>query len=319
MSAQYEGTKYVWKARVQMGKLNPSDGMCLNILNLAGRNGDALLATSALRTLSLRKTALSSYHYEALLEAYSRNGDLETSFRILNIMSKAGLEPDTSNTRPLFMYLTQSSNHEEARRKTMDGWETLQRMHAGGRSIPPAAVNVLLEAVITTCSFTEALNLYKQVHTIVESGPNAETFNVLLRALSRNNQRDDATKQPKPSAMFLVSEMRALKIKPDQLTYDRLILICLMEDDYSSAFRYLEEMEEVGKTRGESDWWMRAGTAAAMVRRCILNRDERAWQILKEWENRGVGQGGWRSVRKWAEQYWTASREENGLGHTYTT
>lgn len=297
----------MWKARVQMGKLNPSDGMCLNILNLAGRNGDALLATSALRTLSLRKTALSTYHYEALLEAYSRSGDLETAFRILNIMAKAGIEPNTSNTRPLFMYLTEGSNREEGRRRTMKGWDALQRMRNGGRVIPPAAVNVLLEAAITTCSFTEALNMYKQIHTIVDSGPNAETFNVMLRALSRNHERDDTTKQPKPSAMFLVSEMRALKIKPDRLTYDRLILICLMEDDYSYAFRYLEEMQEVGRARGEPDWWMRAGTAAAMVRRCILDRDERAWDILNEWESRGVGQGGWKSARKWAEQYWNGA------------
>ena len=294
-----------------MGKLNPSDGMCLSILNLAGRNGDALLATSALRFLSLRKTALSVHHYEALLEAYSRSGDLETAFRILNIMSKAGLEPDTSNTRPLFMYLTQGLNAEEGRQKTIKGWKTLQRMHDEGRVIPPAAINVLLEAVITTCSFTEALNMYKQLHTIVDSGPNAETFNVMLRALSRNNQRDDVSRQSKPSAMFLVSEMRALKIKPDRLIYDRLILICLMEDDYSYAFRYLEEMQEVGRTRGEPDWWMRGGTAAAMVRRCVLDHDERAWDILKEWETRGIGQGGWRNVRKWAEQYWMESLSDN--------
>ncbi|KAG9242376.1 hypothetical protein BJ878DRAFT_464495 [Calycina marina] len=300
------GTKYIWKARIQMGKLNPTDGMCLNVLNLAGRHGDPLLATAALRTLSTRKTTLLVYHYEALLEAYTKTGDLSTVFRILSIMSKAGLEPDSQNTRAIFTHLTKGST-VEGRRRSVDGWNTLKRMHEEGRAVPPAAINVLLEAVITTCSFTEALSMYKQLHTVIESGPNAETFNILLRALS--NPRMPDTNEHKPSAMFLVSEMRALKIKPNRLTYDRLILICLMETDYSWAFRYLQEMQHVGHTRGEHDWWMRPGTAAAMVRRCVGDRDERIWDIIAGMEARQFSNSN--RMRIWAKHNWPPAPENS--------
>ena len=87
--------------------------------------------------------------------------------------------------------------------------------------------------------------------------------------------------------MILATELRDLKLAPNALTYDRLIRICLQEEDYEDAFRYLEEMEEVGKKSVEK-WWMRSGTANEMVLVCARRGDERARVIVKEMERRGV-------------------------------
>jgi pentatricopeptide repeat protein len=274
----------------------------LSTLNLAARYSDPILATSCIRILSTRQSALSAYHYEALLTAYVGAEDLNTSFRILNIMSKAGLILDSSTTRPLFLYLTSS------RTLPLHAWTILTSLHEAGHKIPIAAVNVVLESLTILEQLDQALNIYKQLHNICAGGPNTETFNTLLQGISKKEKKKD-------QAMFLASEMAALGVKADQLTYDRLILSCLREDDYEDAFRYLEEMIMVGQNKENEDgtrgWWMRGGTAAAMVRRCILAGDERAWTLLSEMAAKNMGNS---KLRSWADETWKA-REGGVQGH----
>jgi pentatricopeptide repeat protein len=259
--------------------MNPSDSMCLSTLNLAARYSDPPLATSCIRILSNRQAALSPYHYEALLAAYVGVQDLRTAFRILSIMRKAGVVPDASTTRPLFLYLTSSAT------LPLQAWDILKNHHEAGHAIPIAAVNVILESLNSIGDVDEAVRIYKQLHNVCEDGPNTETFNTLLQGISKQNKKKDL-------AMFLAAEMAALGIKPDRLTYDRLILSCLQEHDYEDAFRYLEEMIGVGQGKetedGKKGWWMRNGTAAGLVRRCILAKDERAWDLLAEMKERGI-------------------------------
>jgi pentatricopeptide repeat protein len=277
--------------------LTPSDGICLSALNLAGRYSDPVLATSCIRILSSRQTALSAYHYEALLTAYVGAEDLNTSFRILTIMSKAGLVPDSSTTRPLFLYLTSSAA------LPLHAWTILTSLHEAGHIIPIAAVNVILESLTILDQLDKAVDSYKQLHNICTDGPNTETFNSLLQGVARKEKRKD-------QAMFLAAEMAALGVKADQLTYDRLILACLREDDYEDAFRYLEEMIVVGQDKENEDgtrgWWMRGGTAGALVRRCIVAGDERAWDLLSEMARKNMGNS---KLRAWADETWKARKD----------
>ena len=76
--------------------------------------------------------------------------------------------------------------------------------------------------------------------------------------------------------------MVALKIPPDALTYDRLILVCLSsETNIDDALRYLEEMKSFG-------WWPRYGTYMFLVRRACEDGDERVWKLVDELRDRGV-------------------------------
>jgi pentatricopeptide repeat protein len=287
---QYAGTKFVWKARIQTSQLVPSDGICVSALNLAAREGDPGLATSAIRILAARRSALSPFHYEALLTAYTEAQDAKTAFRILTIMAKAGLEPDSSTTRPLFLYLKQNNNLPDK------AWQQLKSLHHDGHVIPAAAVNVVIEATLHAGSFGQAVDLYKELHTICGSGPNTETFNILLQGATRMST--------KPMAMFFASEMRALRVKPDRLTYDRLILVCAKEKDYEDAFSYLEEMKTLGADKmedGHKGWWMRGGTATRLVQRCTEAGDARVWHLLDVMERRDLDQG---KLRKWVENNW---------------
>jgi tetratricopeptide (TPR) repeat protein len=204
---------------------------------------------------------------------------MHTAFRVLGIMTTAGFEPDSGTTRPLFSHLTSADGRPHS------AWEILRTHFEDGHLIPTAAINVIIEAYIRLENFEQAINVYKELHTVCETGPNIETINVLLQGAER--------RKAKETAMFLASEMVALGIKPNLLTYDRLIMVCLHEQDYEDAFNYLEEMVEVGKNQyqdtGRKGWWMRKGTAFAMIQKCAASSsDPRGISILEEAVQRGV-------------------------------
>lgn len=48
----YTGITYIWEKMVAPGRLNPSDGVVLHVLNSASRQGDVGLATSAMQLLT---------------------------------------------------------------------------------------------------------------------------------------------------------------------------------------------------------------------------------------------------------------------------
>ncbi|KAM0156616.1 hypothetical protein ACHAQE_005182 [Botrytis cinerea] len=300
-SLHYEGTSYIWRLLVETSEMNPADGTCTAVLNCAARHADPNLATSAIGLLSKRSTVLGVHHYEALLEAYVGIEDIKTSFRILNIMTNAGLTPDASSTRSIYLWLTKSSFH------ALEGWKILKSLKADGYTIPIAAVNVVLEGVIFTNNLSHshdlAIDYYKELHRICAAGPNIETFNTLLRGLGAHGRGS------KSKAMFLASEIQALNLKPDELTYDRLILICLHTEnaDYDDCFRYLEEMMMVGKDKvdaaGRRGWWMRPGTVVALVKRCVESGDERAWQLMEDMRVRGMVNE-YTRLKVWTDLYW---------------
>jgi pentatricopeptide repeat protein len=262
--------------------------MCTNVLNTAARYKDPNLATDVIRVLSGRISKLELHHYEGLIAAYISSDDLKTALQILGIMKKAGLEPNDGTTRPIFKHLSASDDLPN------QAFGLLQRLHKDGKTIPIAAMNVVLESSISQGQLQQAVEQYKSVHKICISGPNTATFNILLQGCAKSPGN-------KYQAMFLASEMAALKIRPDVLTYDRLILVCLTEDDYEDAFLYLEEMK---KTFESGD--LRIGTWNALVRKCIAASDERAWSVLQELETKGLNVG---KLRSWAEDAWKRTPE----------
>ncbi|KAH8659178.1 hypothetical protein BGZ60DRAFT_382317 [Tricladium varicosporioides] len=271
-----KGTTFIWRYRVANGYLNPSDGICTNALNIAARFADPVLATSVVRLLSSRRTTLSLFHYEALLASYIGSDDMKTAFRIIGVIERAGFVPDSAMARPIFIRLTTSPELPPI------AWEILKEQFESGHEVHTVVVNVVIEATIANGQFLEAMNFYKDLHNICKSGPNIDTFNVLLQGAEKAQNKDHA--------MFLASEMLALGVKADFLTYDRLIMICLREDDYEDAFNYLHEMIAVGKDKfenGMKGWWVRCGTATELARRCIKEGDTRASHIIEGMRQRG--------------------------------
>lgn len=281
--SKYEATLYAWMKRVESAYLNPPSGICLNVLMTAARHGDARLATDVFRVLGNRKTKFELHQYETLVEAYVGSGNVETAMTILCIMKATGIEPEEGSTRPLYLYFRQDPERPKA------AFDILRELHQAGRAVPTTAINSIIEASIHLDDLPQAIDQYKQLHTFCPDGPNTATFNALFRGCNTAHRKD--------LAMFLASEMLALNVKPDVLTYDRLLLVCLDQDDYEDAFSYYEEM----KGRG---WVPRQGTLVAMVKKCAERGDERAFEVYQDILGKSMETG---KIRKWLRENWVGN------------
>ena len=266
----HAATLFAYRARVETSYLNPPAGICDNVLSTAARHGDTYLATSVLRKLGTRSgNPIQLHHYEALLETYVAADDLRTAFTLLTIMSAAGYPPTEASTRPIYAHLSRSQS------SIPRAVSVLKDLNEHERKIPVQAVNVIMQSSILHRDLHFSINLYKSLYTLGENlKPNTATFNILFQGCAQASRKD--------IAMFLASEMVAFKVAPDDLTYDRLILVCLnSEDSTEDAWRYFEEM------RGR-DWWLRQGTALALARRGCEKSDERIWKLADGPKNRGL-------------------------------
>lgn len=265
---------------MQPSYLNPSSGLCLNVLTTAARHGDAHLATEVFRILANRNTVFTHAHYELLIDTYVAVGSLEPALSVLCVMEAAGCRPDEGTTRSLFRHLVKEEGNAG------DAFEALRKLHGTGKTVPTAAVNVVIEASVSRGELARAADQYKALHGICAAGPNTATFNHLLRGC-RTQQRKDL-------AMFFAAEMVALRVTPDVLTYDRLLLVCLADDDYEDAVRYWDEMQSLGLP-------MRRGTAKAFIERMVRKGDPRAWSIVSE---DGRAREGMEGLLAWLEKEW---------------
>lgn len=210
-------------------------------------------------------------------------------------MSSSGIPPTEASTRPLFIYLRQEPS------RPTEAFRILKELKDSKRDIPTPAVNCIIEACIHQNDLSQAFEHYKNLHTLCSAGPTTATFNVLFRGCSQTARKD--------LAMFLASEMLALDVAPDALTYDRLILVCLEADpvsdtrdtdtEYQDALRYLAEMKDMG-------WYPRRGTLVALVKRCCEVGDDQAWELLGEMEQRGIPV---HSLETWLEKNWTGDED----------
>ncbi|KAL6703393.1 hypothetical protein ACN47E_009735 [Coniothyrium glycines] len=265
----------VWMSQVQPGYLKPASGTCLSVLALAAQHGDIPLATDVFRVLTERETVLTTLHYELLVAAYLRSSDLQAALSVVLIMVDAKLKVDAGTCSPLYDYLSQKDDDQSSR--PLIAFRMLQDFEAAGRKVPTAAVNACIQASITIGRFDEAIEIYKALHTVSQAGPDTQTFNILLRGCHQGARKD--------LAMFLANEMIELGLKPDRLTYDRLILVCLQADDLQDALLYYEEMQAVGASHEKtSSMKPRRTTWELLIHKCVVHGDTKAVALLKAYK-----------------------------------
>jgi len=300
-SLHHDATLFAWRLRVETGYLNPSSGMCINILNTAARRRDPQLASDVFRLLDKRKYTFQLHHYEALLESWLASGDLKAAFSVLSSMISSGVQPPEASTRAIYIHLAAKYD------RPAQALETLRSLRNSNHRIPHAAINCIIEAHIHHSDLASAIETYQTLHSIIPSGPNTATFNALIRGCSYARRKD--------LAMFLASEMLALNVPPNALTYDRLILVCLneavdMHEGFEDAWKYFEEMKSMG-------WWPRGGTLKALgIRGCRL-AEKRVAELVDA--QRGLAE---KRMEYLMWMYWGQNRREtpdgpaeSGAGH----
>jgi hypothetical protein len=329
-----DGTLLAWKTQVNLGYLNPSSGMCLNVLTAASRAGDAYLATTVFTHLSKRNEPFNPLHYQLLIDAYlaASPPDLSSALNIITLMPFEKIQPTNWHTRSLFKVIKTS------RELTHEALGHLRTLHGENRNIPIAAFNVLIESWIHQKNLPEALKIYKQIHTFAPQDgkpqvtfANIETFNLLLRGCRTADPPDET------QASFLVAELLALRILPTALTYDRLILVFITaaQTHLESAAKSTTESDgakSVARGKILLDWatrhfmdmqpleWMpRFGTLEKLATLLAKVRDTRCWDVLQIAEEVGEKRvEGWREKGKWAwknaENAWEAVENAGGDG-----
>lgn len=167
-----------------------------------------------------------------LLETYLNANDLDAAISVVLIMAEGGIKVDEAGLHPLYNYLKVEKG------RPMQAFDLLQNAEATGRKVPTAAINACMQASVQIGNLGEAVEIYKALHTISRAGPNTATFNILFQGCHRAGRKE--------LALFLATEMLKLNIKPNALTYDRLVLVCSLTNDLDDAFNYYEEMRGMG-------------------------------------------------------------------------
>lgn len=319
----HAATSLVWSSQVTPGYLNPSSGICMNVLATAARSGDAFMATEVFSHLGKRGTAYKPVHFELLIEAYLtvKPADVNRAISILTIMPMEKLEPTSAQTRSMFLYL------RDKPQLVKGALITLRDLHEQGRKISIAALNLLIECYVEQNNLDEAMKIYKIIHTFApmskgsqKSFANIETFNLLLKGC-RTSDPPDAQR-----ASFLVSELLALRVIPTSMTYDRLILVFLeaakaalqqAQEEGDSAqsdqkhklglqyldwsFRHFTDMQPAG-------WMPRLGTLESLAVLLAKVGDDRCWDVLQVTEDEGTKIEGFeqrsKHVRRNVEESW---------------
>ncbi|EAQ88089.1 hypothetical protein CHGG_04708 [Chaetomium globosum CBS 148.51] len=270
----YEGTKLVWDEMVSPGKLNPADGIALNVLNTAGRHGDTVLATAVVELLSARDVKLGYHHYEPLLESYVHAGNMEFAFRVLGIMNDAGIQPDQPSTRAIFSVLKDSARRH--RGSHPDHPQPGARTGGGGQ---------------------------RGARSCHRGERHGQDTGRIPRGCRRAEQ-----------AVFLVAEMDRFSVRPSPPILDSLVRCFARDGNLGVALLYLDEMSRYatatatatttaatapGSASSSSSslspssspppsTWVSEATLITVLRRCYREKDERAFALVAEAQKRGM-------------------------------
>jgi hypothetical protein len=275
-----EGTKYVWDRMVATERLNPSDGMTLQVLNTAARWKDTLLATGAIQLLTDRGAKIGEHHFEALIECYAGNQDIENALRVLCIMVKSGLNTDEHTTRSLFQCLR---NQPELADLAIQTLQELREEYF----VPISAVNVVIEALAASGSLASALDVYRAIPSICSERANRSTFQLLLEQCDQPEVADS-----------LAADNPRLVLDANRAVFDRLIFDHALAGNIDTALKLAKVLQDAPLrqasieaekcvTGGTTNWLSRQ-TVLMLVKRCFDAEDSRVWAVVDEARKRDM-------------------------------
>ncbi|KAF2667172.1 hypothetical protein BT63DRAFT_331453 [Microthyrium microscopicum] len=227
----YIPSRYIWLRCVKPEYMTVSAGTSLQLLSIAARNGDVEWTNDILRVAKRYHGGLNRLHWESLVETYANAQDYEQALTTLVEMHRAGITPDHSTTRPIYLALQANRyTNENIIRKL---FEHIKTKHSFiGDSVPIAAVNVLIE-----CSDPDyiAYEIYDDIRIACREGPNLTTFHHLFAiTIEKGNIRQ---------AMKFASEHQIMGLQPDAVIYDGLIRTLLRGGhDLEQILHFYDEM-----------------------------------------------------------------------------
>ncbi|TRM69556.1 hypothetical protein BD626DRAFT_390890 [Schizophyllum amplum] len=251
------------KAVVEYGVI-PDEGLCLAVLAVAARHGQAEFAISQpLTTIASAGITLSHKHIAPVIEAFGAGGNLRDAFTFLHSLPNFNLEPPLSSLEAVAAHCLPDIDAIDS------AWATVDELHSASQ-LSIAALNTIILAAAHHSDLQRALGAYKSLPTY-NLTPDTDTFNILLDACvaAQHRQLGDA----------LLADVKAAGVPVARGTYDRMVRLCLTQPEYDDAFFYLNEMEAAGYVPPASLY-------EAIVRKCAGAGDTRYEIALEEMRKR---------------------------------
>lgn len=289
----HEATAYIWNRTVQQGLVNPSDGVSLNILNMAAAYGDTELATQVIQYLAARGTKLSRPHYEALADAYSVQGKVDRAVEVYCIMYGAGAEVNHPAVGSFCKALTRDPSLID---QAVQAMSSLRRKY----KVPIGVFNAVLNEMVKSDTpnpeeaFARAFDLYRRMRYFVEEKPNADTFRNLLWKCTRPD-----------IAQFFAGEMVAYQIR-QTLAITELMLKVHVEH-HGPTHRANDYFFRVAKyfrtdyAPGSRRWQKIMDLSVKLVKRLVGERNPLAWRILDVCQKNGLEEDKIKALREEVE------------------
>ncbi|VDC06438.1 unnamed protein product [Peniophora sp. CBMAI 1063] len=260
-----DGLPALWKKVINDLNLTPDEGTCVEALRVAGRFGLADLAVEALRILRAQKVALQEYHFAPMVQAFVRANRLKDAFAVLCLLKAQNLPVTLAAAQPIFQAIHADPALLEP------AWAAVEELHTEGTALDASCVNVLIQVSVAQGDLQRALGAHS---ILAELGLSAtpETFDILMSGASAAKNR--------ALGETLLADMKAANLVPTAETYERVIGLALIGDDYENAFQYLEDMKAAGYTPSGQAY-------ENIIRRCIAGQDERYFMAVEEMQSHG--------------------------------
>lgn len=235
------------------------------MLHTAARSGLPDLATDVLRSLQDSGIEWEEHHMAPLIEAFCRADQLKEAIIALDIMRSSDVEPLPGTTQPIVTLISKDID-------TLDEtWSIFDEMHKEEKPIHVTALNTLVQAAVRLGDLQRAVGSYKSFADYNVT-PNRDTFHYLFDGSIATAHR--------PLGDLLLEDMKALKIEPDNHTYEKMIQLCLTQDNYEDAFFYLEEMKSARHVPPKPIY-------EALIHKCASSGDVRYHIALDEMKENG--------------------------------
>lgn len=242
-AVHYKTARYVWRRMVELGYLRPPYGVCRNVLTTAAREGDVALAVSIFRYLEEIGAPRGLEEHEKMSEAHLVSGNLHSAFEALCTMHTSGIALEGSSTRSILTFMIEAKTTPRA------AWDILKQLRSLKYDIPTGCANVVIELCGTKAGHDpsvvdDGVTFYKELYTLCAAGADAATYSSLLNMCRKAHKREEAT--------FILKEMAAFGVLPDDQTFEHVILMCLDGRNFMSAFYYFQDLVKRGGSLSEA-------------------------------------------------------------------
>lgn len=209
----------------------PDEGVCLHVLNLAGKHGDPKLAGDVIRVLGEEGYTYRVCHFSPLIESFASTGDIASTFQVFTAMRKVGVIPNKRTALPVAHKLGKDKN---AVRKARDALEEMAKTE--GQEVDIAAFNLIIHAFAYNKEYDEAITMFGRAKEFGVK-PDTETLDAALDACIHCKDAELGT--------MLYQEQMSRGIKATATTLSKMVTLMCTQGDYEDAFKYLERMKKL--------------------------------------------------------------------------